>query len=46
MLITYQFVHDTIEYLKGEKVAFLTKYGQTVGVTHVVAIRDFVITVM
>ena len=39
-------MHDTIEYLKGEKVAFLTKYGQTIGVTNVVPIRDFVIVVM
>lgn len=39
-------MYDTIEYLKGEKVAFLTKYGATVGVTNVVPIRDFVIVIM
>ena len=34
---------QTIEYLKGEKIPFLSKYGEALGYGNVVPVRDFVI---
>lgn len=37
---------DTIDYLKGERIPFLTKYGQSIGVGDVVPVRDFAVQAM
>jgi len=37
------FINDTIEYLKGEKIPFLSKYSESIGIGNVVPIREFII---
>ena len=49
MLFLYKylkFFDDTITYLKGQRVPFLTKYGANLGVGSVVPLRDFLIQVI
>jgi len=41
-----EFFDDTIQYLKGGKVPFLTKYQDSVGAAYVVTLRDFMIDVI
>ena len=42
----FSFIDDTISYLKGTRVPFLTKYGATLGVGSVVPFRDFLVQVI
>ena len=41
-----EYFDDTISYLKGIRIPFLTKYGATLGVGNVVPLRDFLIQVI
>lgn len=45
-MIKNQFFDDTISYLKGTRVPFLSKYGATLGVGNVVPLRDFLVEVI
>ena len=41
-----EFFDDTVAYLKGARVPFLTKYQESVGASYVVTLRDFVVDVI
>ena len=41
-----EFFDDTISYLKGTRVPFLTKYGAALGVGNVVPLREFLVQVV
>ncbi len=41
-----EYFDDTISYLKGTRVPFLTKYGAALGVGNVVPLRDFLVAVI
>lgn len=41
-----EFFDDTISYLKGIRVPFLSKYGGSLGVGNVVPLRDFLLEVI
>lgn len=41
-----EFFDDTISYLKGTRVPFLSKYGAALGIGSVVPLRDFLIAVV
>jgi hypothetical protein len=44
--LRFKFFDDTISYLKGQRIPFLTKYGTNLGVGNVVPLRDFLIQVV
>ncbi|CDW83623.1 UNKNOWN [Stylonychia lemnae] len=44
--MSFQFFDDTITYLKGGRVPFLSKYQESVGPSQVVPLRDFMIEII